>query len=281
MLKANMGRLLEVIKAFYTITNIKIAVYSADFEEIAAYPQEQQGLCAMMYCCEKTRKQCFLATTDLFKQCKEGEPGVTVSHKCHAGLTEVAAPLIDNNQIIGYVIFGQITDVEDNGRFAEDVQRRCREYGLETTVLLEEIQKVRYASKEQVQAISFVLNMFATYITTNRLAYSAQPPLVYEVMNYISNNLSGNLSVSCICKYFSVSRSGLYKITQAYMPEGIAEYIKATRLKKAKELLKETDKPIWKIAEETGFRDYNYFLRCFKNTTGVSAGKYRNEFGAE
>ena len=61
------------------------------------------------------------------------------------------------------------------------------------------------------------------------------------------------------------------------MPEGIAKYVRWRRLEAAKnEIIKHPDKPLWKIAEETGFERYDYFLRLFKSQTGTPAGKLKH-----
>jgi len=276
MLKIDTDKLYEVIKAFYTITRIKIAVYSSDFEEIAAYPQEQRGLCGLMDTCDRTRDCCRLATKALFEQCRDAE-GHTVSHRCHAGLTEVAAPLLDNGQTIGYVIFGQITDEPDRELFTKDVLRRCSHYGFAKPLLRSLVEQVHFVSEEQISSLSFILSMITSYITTHHLAYSSARPPVYEILDYICSHLAQNLSVDALCSHFLVSRSCLYQITKPCMPDGVAEYVRTLRLQKAKELLVETDTPIWQIAERVGFRDYDYFLRSFKKYAGISAGQYRKK----
>ena len=53
----------------------------------------------------------------------------------------------------------------------------------------------------------------------------------------------------------------------------IAKYVRWRRMEAAKDkILKDREKPLWKIAEEVGFDNYDYFLRLFKAQTGISAG---------
>lgn len=54
------------------------------------------------------------------------------------------------------------------------------------------------------------------------------------------------------------------------------EYIQSLRLKKAKELLENTDMSISKIAEAVGIFDQNYFSRFFKARMGISPRRYRD-----
>ena len=55
------------------------------------------------------------------------------------------------------------------------------------------------------------------------------------------------------------------------------EYIQSLRLKKATELLENTDMSVAKIAEAVGIADQNYFSRFFKSKTGVSPRRYREK----
>ncbi|EHS55916.1 hypothetical protein WG8_4069 [Paenibacillus sp. Aloe-11] len=58
---------------------------------------------------------------------------------------------------------------------------------------------------------------------------------------------------------------------------GIAEHIRSTRIHLAKQLLGDTDAPVYEIAEQVGISDYNYFTKAFKRETGVLPTTYRKE----
>lgn len=102
-----------------------------------------------------------------------------------------------------------------------------------------------------------------------------EKPLRQQIMDYICNNLSQDLSVQALCRRFAVSKSELYRLVRSQAPEGIARYVRQLRFRKACELLRGTNMPIWQIAEEVGYDNPDYFLRVFKKETGTSAGKYR------
>ena len=58
----------------------------------------------------------------------------------------------------------------------------------------------------------------------------------------------------------------------------IKEYQCTLRLRKAEQLLKETNQPIAEIAQLTGFSDVFYFSRIFKKVTGLSPKSYRRNY---
>lgn len=243
ILKTEYTDLYNLLKSFYKVTGIKTAVYDSGFNEILAFPREDSEICraAQKKCpggCEKSNKT-------LFEKCAES--GGVVIEKCHAGLIEAAAPLTDNGGIFGYIMYGQI------------------------------MNEPRRYSVEQLEAVSDIFRAVASYMMQKKYVYADEKPIIYSVMEYISENLHGHLSVDSLCRKFSVSKAQLYKLSKPYMPDGIAEFIKCARLAKACELLEKTDKPLVRVAEESGFSDKEYFLRVFKAKYGVSAGSYRKK----
>lgn len=103
----------------------------------------------------------------------------------------------------------------------------------------------------------------------------ARRSLQQTILDYIEGNLSENLSGQALCRRFSISRSELYRLLREQAPQGVAAYIRGKRFQKACELLRDTNKPIWQVAEAVGYDDPNYFLRAFRREIGISAGKYR------
>jgi two-component system, response regulator YesN len=57
--------------------------------------------------------------------------------------------------------------------------------------------------------------------------------------------------------------------------QSFTAYLKNYRIRKAKELLTNTDLKIYEIAEKVGYPDPKYFCRVFKEITGVPASEYQ------
>ncbi|WP_053377032.1 helix-turn-helix transcriptional regulator [Paenibacillus sp. FJAT-27812] len=56
------------------------------------------------------------------------------------------------------------------------------------------------------------------------------------------------------------------------------EYLTRYRIDKAKQLLIHTNEPIGKIAEDTGFGSFPYFIRCFSKHTGTKPKAFRKQY---
>lgn len=265
ILKIEIEDLYDIMKSFYEITGIKTAVYNTELEEILTYPPENSDLCKEIR--KKHECGCEKSNRELFEKCKQCDN--VVIKKCHAGLTEAAAPIKDNGIIVGYMMYGQITNEpnslkKDNPPLYATYDERL-------------VSNIKYYSDSQIKAVSKLFDALTSYIMLKHYVYTTEKSVICLVMEYINQNLNTDLSVSALCKRFGISRSELYKLSKPYMPDGIAEFVKSCRLHRAAELLKKTEKPVWEIAEAVGFSDKDYFLRVFKHHFGISSGAYRKK----
>jgi len=271
--KADKEKLSSLIEAFYSLTGIKVAVYDKELCKMFSYPEKDSPLCLMIQNNKTSECLCDESTSALCQKCALCSSPLT--YKCHAGLTEVVTPLTDGRSVIGYIMFGQITNDSDRDKFISDVVRICKNYGLDEVLIKNEAEKIAYYSDKRIEDAAKILRALAGYIVFENIVYPTPTDTVQKILEYIRKNLGSKLTVEQLCREFYISKSELYKIISPYAPEGIAAFIREKRLNAAKELLKKTDKPACIIAEEVGFSDVNYFLRVFKKKVGESAASYR------
>ena len=275
ILNLDTDKLSKLVESFYTLTKIRMVVYDDKFNEIFSYPNKHTTFCDMMNNQPHTHKKCKLSAKQLCELCRD--KGEMVTFTCHAGLTEVAAPLCEDNLVIGYIMFGQITNIKDKNIFLEKAQEKCKDYGISPLEFIQKANTVKYKTTEQIEAVSEIMNVFTSYIRLKRIVSTRKDEPLASIIEYIDTHLYEDLSVQAICKKFSISKTVLYNITKTIMPYGIGKYIKSKRIEKAKELLTNTDKSIDEIAGLVGFIDSDYFRRIFKNSIGTSAKSYRKK----
>ncbi|PWE00376.1 hybrid sensor histidine kinase/response regulator transcription factor [Marinilabilia rubra] len=85
------------------------------------------------------------------------------------------------------------------------------------------------------------------------------------------------LDVELLVDKLAMSRATLYSKTKAILGIGVNTYINNCRIKYACTLLKESDWPIGDVAFKTGFSAQGYFSTLFKQITGTTPKKYRQE----
>lgn len=71
--------------------------------------------------------------------------------------------------------------------------------------------------------------------------------------------------------YIAICMKNTYGITPL-------EYLTRYRIEQAKSLLIHTNRPIGKIAEDTGFNSFQYFIRCFTKITKSKPMAFRNKY---
>ncbi len=98
---------------------------------------------------------------------------------------------------------------------------------------------------------------------------------VKEIMLYINENLSNDLSVQHIADKFYLSRYYLMHLFKEEVGDTIHRYVLQKRLSNAAELIK-SGMSANEAALQSGFEDYTTFLRAFTRVFHKSPGKLKN-----
>ncbi|MCB0586553.1 MAG: helix-turn-helix transcriptional regulator, partial [Phaeodactylibacter sp.] len=92
----------------------------------------------------------------------------------------------------------------------------------------------------------------------------------------ISANLSREgFDIDALSKALALSRSQLYRKLKELIRLSPSQYIRFTRLQKAKELLETTEMTIGEVAFQAGFVDKSHFSRVFKKQFGFNPSYLR------
>lgn len=269
-LKLDSEQILELMKAFYTLSGIRLVLFDADFGRIISFPGEDCDFCRIMKGNPKTRRKCNYADRRSFEKCREKESFII--YECHAGLVEAVMPLRDSEKIIGYLMFGQITNNENK----EGIYLKINSPGIELAKeVMEAAEKIPVKSDEQIRAAAKLMEACTSYIVYKELAVPEEGRILEGAKKYIDGHLGEDIRAEELCAVLGVGRTKLYGIFKKELGMGISAYILKKRLKTAKVLLKTTELSIPQIASQTGFADYNYFSRIYKKTFGKSPGYYR------
>ncbi len=132
-------------------------------------------------------------------------------------------------------------------------------------------------SLKQMESATRIASAMITRIIEEEMILITSEELAILAVEYIEENLNGNLSVDILCNYFSVSKNRLYHCFRQYYDNTVSGYVTQKRMEKAIELLEKTKDPVEVIAEQVGFNDSSYFYRVFKKATGKTPITYRKE----
>lgn len=100
-------------------------------------------------------------------------------------------------------------------------------------------------------------------------------PRVQVVSVLMKNGLHRNISLNEFAASVNLSLSRLHHLFKAETGTTPAQYLRALRLEKAKELLTDTLLSIKQIMMSIGIRDRSHFEREFKRMYGLTPSQYR------
>ncbi|MBR0226212.1 MAG: XylR family transcriptional regulator [Thermoguttaceae bacterium] len=104
---------------------------------------------------------------------------------------------------------------------------------------------------------------------------------VAEALRLIHTGRLETLTVERVSREIPISRRQLEVKFRKYHGRTMLEELQLVRLERAKQMLRETDASMERVAETVGFSATSYFLQTFRRRVGVSPSKYRQESRGE
>lgn len=101
---------------------------------------------------------------------------------------------------------------------------------------------------------------------------------IKKIIEYINNNLEKKLNLELLAKIINMNESYLSRIFKEELDMTLSDYIRITRLEKAKEMLKDHDMRIKDVAISVGIHDQLYFSRLFTKFFNVTPTEYREKY---
>lgn len=98
---------------------------------------------------------------------------------------------------------------------------------------------------------------------------------IKEMLQFIHDNFSEELSVAQIARSAAVSESECLRCFRAAIGTTPIRYVKQYRIQRAAQLLTATRERICDIAARCGFQDMSYFTKTFREQKGCTPKEYR------
>ncbi|GAB3996477.1 substrate-binding domain-containing protein [Spirosoma daeguense] len=137
-----------------------------------------------------------------------------------------------------------------------------------TTFLLETIRTILANRRKWQQRL--------TADVSSQVSNRQDKKFLNDLTTLIEQNLSdSSFNVEKLSREMGVSRVQLYRKVQALLSMNVMDYLTEIRLKRAKYLLRETNRTMADIATETGFNSPAYFTTFFKQHTQKTPSEYR------
>lgn len=138
-------------------------------------------------------------------------------------------------------------------------------------VLLTRIRKLMEQQKERKQEFRKSINVTPSAIAITTL----DEQLIRKALELIERNMDNTeYSVEELSADLGMTRVTLYRKLHGITGQSPKDFIRSIRLKRAAQLLENTDFSISEIADRVGFSTPRYFARLFKDAFGVLPSQY-------
>lgn len=92
---------------------------------------------------------------------------------------------------------------------------------------------------------------------------------------YILNNFKDNISLSQVAEYVNLTPSYFSALFKKEQKMNFKEYVDNLRFEYAQKLLRNTDSSIYEVCTQSGFNNYENFIRRFTKKYGISPLEYK------
>jgi YesN/AraC family two-component response regulator len=191
-------------------------------------------------------------------------------------LTEVLIPILQKDEIIGYLMFGQMPEEGNRETILAHIKEAASDpafrQALENALL-----KMNEYPHEKIHYCINILKIMIDYMNLSHIIQKTDDTIFYRIKKYVTEHISEPILPQDLCKQIGISPNALYKLVKKNEGVHPTAFIRRQKIEKAKQLLEKSNVGIATIAEETGFSDANYFIRVFKAEVGVTPLRYRKE----
>jgi len=129
------------------------------------------------------------------------------------------------------------------------------------------------------EIIQFLSEQFEKVMTAT--GNPSRDTILDDVLYYIDHNFRNNIKLETIAPLFGYNSAYLGKIFTKSAGESFNSYIDHKRIEYSKQLLMENKLKVYEIAEQSGYKNVDYFHKKFRKYVGESPAEFRKRQGFE
>ena len=125
-----------------------------------------------------------------------------------------------------------------------------------------------------------LLSLQLTHDTSKTEKNTHKDPLVkklYAIRKIVSSDLRQSYTITQLARLTGLNDSTLKKDFKRIFGTTLFEYVMELKMTKARQLLISSDKTIYEIAEQVGYKNATHFSAAFKRIEGLSPNAYRKD----
>lgn len=265
--------------AFETATGLPLVLrHLGSFEVPMAGSRRISSFCALLAGKSRACSACLELQVKL-----EALPfDATRTVSCFAGLSESAIPVQAGGRVIGYLQTGQVSLTPPTEPAFRTILQSLEKWRMTPNHddLRHAFFETRVLTKPRYSAVLRLLTSFAAHLSnvSNELflaQVTTEPAAVSKARQYISQNLSEELSLREVASHAGASPFHFCKIFKSATGMTFTDYVARARVEATKEALLNPQTRISEAAFSCGFQSLSQFNRVFRRVTGEAPTRYR------
>lgn len=247
---------------------------------VVVYPCNDALFCKTARLDPELRKKCLTAAAhSAFESARSKK---TLVYKCFFGLTDFSVPLYYKGEYIGAICGGSARCDMDKSRY--DYQQPLLQ--LDDYPSLKKIYEgMSDVGEERFFSMIKVVENLVDYINHHGLMSTIKQVdakkatglnKLQPALQYIENNYKENIRIADLAAMCYINETYFSRLFSTIVGSTVSQFILEKRIIKAKELLRNKGMKIQAVAEEVGYDDPAYFVRKFKQVTGVTPSAYQS-----
>ncbi len=272
----------EYEKAFSDSTELPLSLRPVEFWSLPHRGRPRENpFCALLAQANRSCAACLRIQGDLAKAAESARPTTAT---CFAGLCDTAVPVRLGERTVGLLQTGQVALEKPSRERFRKVARQILEWGaqVDLTRLEDAYFHSKVLSPKQYGATVRLLEIFGRHLglVANQLAIQtqhAEVPLARRAKAYLASHHTEPLTLREVSAAMHVSTFYFCKVFKKATGMTFTDYLGRVRVERAKNLLGNPHLRVSEIAYAVGFQSLTHFNRVFRQVSGQSPTRFREE----
>ena len=122
---------------------------------------------------------------------------------------------------------------------------------------------------------------YVLYLAALLKQNTTEYPYITEAIEYVKKHFTKNINMAIVANQVSVNYTWFSEKFKEHTGVNFNDYLKRLRLEEAERLLQMDCYKVYEVAERSGFGDVKYFMKTFRDSTGMSPTEWKKKHAAE
>lgn len=119
---------------------------------------------------------------------------------------------------------------------------------------------------------------FSIYLSNIIKKSKTEYPYIVQAIEYVKKHYTQNINMAIVANYVSINYTWFSEKFKEQVGVNFNDYLKKLRIEEAKRLLEIGCYKVYEVSSKSGFSDVKYFMKSFRENTGMSPTEWKKKF---